>query len=205
MQLVARLPGLALFFIRRLSRRVRMYLLRPLFHQYGQNVQFDPDGFYSFDNISLGSDVSLGLRPIIMAARSKVVIGNKVMFGPCVTIIGGNHNTSVLGAAMFDITDKRPSDDLGVTIEDDVWVGSQAIILRGVVVGRGAIVAAGSIVTRSVPPYSIVAGCPACVLRFRWSVTEILEHERLAYSTEARLPEFVLRASRDQIGGSECL
>ena len=50
-------------------------------------------------------------------------------------------------------------------IEDDVWVGAQSVILKGVTIGRGAIIGAASVVTRDVPPYAIVAGVPARVIR----------------------------------------
>ena len=55
----------------------------------------------------------------------------------------------------------------GVTIEDDCWLGSRCIILDGVTVGKGSVIAAGCVVTKSVPPYSIVAGVPGKVLRLR--------------------------------------
>ena len=54
-----------------------------------------------------------------------------------------------------------------VVIEDDCWIASHSVILAGVTVGRGSIVAAGSVVTTDVPPYSIVAGVPARVIRPR--------------------------------------
>jgi maltose O-acetyltransferase len=167
-----------------------------LFRESGKNVVFDPDGFYSFENITLGSDVFLGIRPTLMAGKSIIRIGNKVMFGPYVTMIGGGHNTAEVGRAMFDVTDKRPGDDLGVIIEDDVWVGSRAIILRGVTVGRGSIVAAGSVVTKSVPRYAIVAGCPARVIRFRWNHETIIHHESLLYRSDDRTSEEQLKNAR---------
>jgi acetyltransferase-like isoleucine patch superfamily enzyme len=52
-----------------------------------------------------------------------------------------------------------------VTIEDDVWIGFKSSIMKGVTIGRGSVVAAGSIVTRSIPPFSLVAGIPAQVIR----------------------------------------
>ena len=54
-----------------------------------------------------------------------------------------------------------------IHIEEDAWIGAHAVILPGVTVGRGAVVGAGSVVTHDVPPYAIVAGVPARILRYR--------------------------------------
>jgi acetyltransferase-like isoleucine patch superfamily enzyme len=170
-----------------------MYILLPLFKSHGSNVRFDPDGQYTFETISLGSDVSLGLGALLMAAKSQIRIGSKVMFGPHVVIVAGNHNTDIVGRAMFDVREKRERDDRDVRIEDDVWIGSHAIILNGVTVGRGAIVGAGAVVTRDVPPYSVVTGSPAKVVKFRWDVRTIEQHESALYRAESRIPVDVLR------------
>jgi acetyltransferase-like isoleucine patch superfamily enzyme len=53
----------------------------------------------------------------------------------------------------------------GITVEDDVWIGSGAIVTDGVTIGQGAVVAAGAVVTRDVPPRTVVAGSPARVIR----------------------------------------
>lgn len=172
-----------------------MYLLLPLFKEHGRNTHFDPDGFYSFENIILGSDVNLGMGPTLMAAKSTIRIGNKVMFGPFVTLIGGNHNAAEVGRFMVDVHEKRPGDDLGVIIEDDVWVGTRAVILRGVTVGRGSIIAAGSVVTKDVPPYSIVAGCPARVIKFRWDVETLIRHDETLYGPDSRIPKDKLKTA----------
>ena len=193
---ICAIPGMLLYTARRVSRRVRMYLLLPLFRRYGTNIHFDPDGLYYFGNICLGSDVILGYRPVLMAGEATIHIGSKVMFGPCVTVITGDHNTAELGRHMFDVTDKRPGDDQDVVIEDDVWVGAYAIILRGVRVGRGSIVGAGAVVTKSVPPYAIVAGCPAKVVKFRWEVETIIEHECRLYEKGLRISPEDLRTAR---------
>ncbi len=95
--------------------------------------------------------------------RGPVKIGSHVMFGPGVSIFSENH--------CFDDPDKRlteqPTLRKGVVIEDNVWVGAKAIILDGVTVGTGSIVAAGCVVTKDVPPCSIVAGVPGKIIRSR--------------------------------------
>lgn len=178
----------------RVLQRGKMLRMRSMFARHGSGFRFDPAGFYSFANITVGDDVILGTRPILMAAESRIRIGSHVMFGPQVAIIAGNHNTSVVGRFMTDVHEKRPDDDLDVVIEDDVWVGTRAVILRGVTIGRGAIVGAGAVLTKSVPPYAIVAGNPARLIRFRWDANTIEAHERLLYPPEARLPRAHLDA-----------
>lgn len=168
-------------------RRVRVRVYRPLFGSHGRNFRFDPDGSYTYSNIHVGDDVSLGWRPTLVAALSKIRIGSHVMFGPYVTIIAGGHNTTVPGLFMTDVHEKTGDEDLGVVIEDDVWVGAHAVILRGVKVGRGSIVGAGAVVTKSVPSYSIVVGNPAAVTGFRWDVETIIGHEASLYPPDKRL------------------
>ena len=173
----------------RAQRCLMRWLLRPAFRSHGRNFWFDPEGDYSFGTIEVGDDVSLGMRPTLIATRASIRIGSKVMFGPEVTIRGGNHTTSYIGRFMVDVRDheKRPEDDKGVIIGDDVWVGTRAIILHGVTIGRGAIVAAGAVVTKSVAPYAIVGGNPARIIRFRWDIETILRHEETLYAPQDRL------------------
>ncbi len=177
-------------------------LYAPRFGAHGSNFIFDPLGQYTFSTIFVGDDVSLGEGACLIASRSQIIIGSHVMFGPGVTIWGGNHRVDLVGRFMKDVRDeeKRPADDLGVNIQDDVWVGTRAIILHGVTVGRGAIVAAGAVVTRSVPPYAVVGGVPARVIKFRWKADTILEHERPLYPTAQRLSLEDLQKFQEESG-----
>jgi len=92
-----------------------------------------------------------------------IEIGSDVLMGPRVTLLAENHVFS--DAA-------RPIKQQGVErsfirIEDDCWLGAGSVVLAGVTVGRGSVVAAGSVVTRDVPPFTVVAGAPAQVIRER--------------------------------------
>lgn len=194
MKSLRRLVTSVMISLGRIWRGLFMLVHRPLFASHGRNFRFDPRGDYTYDTIYVGDDVHLGMRPTLNATRSTIRIGNKVMLGPEVVIRGGNHRIDIVGRYMFDITDaeKRIEDDLGVVIEDDVWIGSRAVILHGVTIGRGAVVGAGAIVTKSVPPYAIVAGVPARVVRYRWDIETILRHEATLYPAEKRLDRVAL-------------
>lgn len=91
-------------------------------------------------------------RDCCLDARGRLDIGENVSISPEVTILTAGHGINDPGFRV----EIRP-----VVIEDHVWIGTRALILPGVTLGRGAVVAAGAVVTRDVPPLSIVAGIPA--------------------------------------------
>lgn len=136
--------------------------------------------FRGIENISIGDYSSIGEGTKILTTRAKVKIGTHVMFGPGVTIVSGNHRTDVIGKYMSQITDadKRPEDDRDVIIEDDVWIGANATILMGVTIGRGCVIAAGAVVNKDCPPYCVLGGVPARVLKTRFTLEQITEHEK---------------------------
>jgi len=110
--------------------------------------------------ITIGEDSLIGEMNVIRG-QGGVSIGSRVYTSPLVQIIAVNH--------VFDDPD-RPFVDQGITaegiiIEDDVWIGSGAVITDGVRVGKGAVVAAAAVVTKDVPPHTVVGGVPAKTLK----------------------------------------
>lgn len=106
-------------------------------------------------NIEIGDYSGIGINCVV---PENIFIGNYVMMGPNVTVYDSNHNFSRLDVPMVFQGTSR----VGKTIiEDDVWIGSNVIILPGRIVRKGTIVGAGSVVTKDFPEYSIVAGNPA--------------------------------------------
>ena len=98
---------------------------------------------------------------------------------------------------MFDGDYKKSEDDdKDVVIEGDSWFGINVTILAGVTIGRGSVIAAGAVVTKSCPPYSIIGGVPAKVLKFRFTVDEVMEHERLLYPEDKRFTQEELERQR---------
>lgn len=169
-----------------ISRGIYKYLFMPfrksMLAECGSNVYIGKGGSFIFKNIYIGNNVSIGQNATFMCALAKIIIKDNVMFGPHVFIITGSHRTDVIGKFMIDVKEKLPENDKDVIIEEDVWIGANAIILRGVTIGRGSIVAAGSIVTKDIEPYSIYAGVPARKIKSRFNQEQISEHEELLYA-----------------------
>ena len=137
-------------------------------------------------NLSVGDGTSIPKGATLYCTDAPLTIGRKVIFGPRPTIITGDHRTDLIGKYIIDVTteEKLPENDLPVVIEDDVWCGANVTILKGVTIGRGSIVAAGAVVTQSFPPYSVVGGVPAKLLKMRFTPEEIVEHEKMLYKLE---------------------
>lgn len=155
----------------------------------GKNVYLRPTcsdlkGLY---NLSIGDGSSIPKGSVFYCTEAPLTIGRKVIFGPNPTIITGDHRINVVGKFIMDSNEKLPENDAPVVIEDDVWCGANVTILKGVTIGRGSVVAAGAVVTKSCPPYSIIGGVPAKVLKRRFSKEEIIEHERNLFPEDERL------------------
>ncbi len=120
---------------------------------------------YNFRNlpqagITIGKDSLIGEYTVIRG-QGGVTIGDRVYTSPHTQIIAVNH--------VFN-DPERPFCEQGITaqgiaIEDDVWIGSAAVITDGVRVGKGAVVAAGAVVTKDVPAHTVVGGVPAKVIK----------------------------------------
>ncbi len=120
---------------------------------------------YNFRNlphsgITIGKDCLVGEYSVIRG-QGGVHIGDRVYTSPFTQIIAVNH--------VFD-DPARPFTEQGITaegivIEDDVWLGSGSIITDGITIGAGAVVAAGAVVTKDVPPHTVVGGVPAHPIR----------------------------------------
>ena len=157
-------------------------LLAPLYQHRGKNsvihrsVRMDTPPYRKF---SLGDYSVVESFACINNAVGDVIIGNHTRVGLHNTIIGpvkiGNNVNLAQGITVtalnhnFSDSNKR-IDEQGVstkpvTIEDDVWIGANAVVLPGVKIGNHCVVAAGAVVTKDVPPHSLVAGVPAKVIK----------------------------------------
>ena len=112
------------------------------------------------DRIEIGEDCSLNPY-VVMAGR--VALGDGVRIASFATLYGFNHRFDDLDVPIW----LQGLDEQGIVVEDDVWIGTHAVICDGVTVGAHSVVAAGAVVTADVPPWSVVGGVPARVLSDR--------------------------------------
>lgn len=109
-------------------------------------------------DLIIGEYTRIGLRNTIIGPAR---IGNYVNLAQNVTVSGLNHNYEDVNKTISE----QGVSTAPIVIEDDVWVGANAVILAGVTIGKHCVVAAGSVVSRSIPPYSICAGSPARIIK----------------------------------------
>jgi acetyltransferase-like isoleucine patch superfamily enzyme len=159
--------------------------------------------FYAIrENVTLGKRVHIGVGSIL-GAPHRLQVGNDVYIGKSCTIevdgYIGNYvlianNVGLIGRWDHDLHAigypvryapwigdndyEGGGEDLGIIIEDDVWIGFGVIILSGVHIERGAIIAAGAVVTKDIAPYMIVAGIPAQPVGRRFTDDNIVLHEQ---------------------------
>jgi acetyltransferase-like isoleucine patch superfamily enzyme len=138
--------------------------------QFGNNVSIHNNtiidctgGIRSIgEGLIIGDNVGISPNCFIQV-RGTVQIGNNVLLGPGVKLFSESHNFEDPEKFINEQGETRK----GVIIEDGVWVGSDVTILDGVTIGANAVIAAKSLINRDVPPFSIVAGIPAKVIKYR--------------------------------------
>lgn len=142
------------------QRQLRQLCGRMIMEHCGKHVNIERNALFSY-KVSLGDYSGIGVNAKIYG---RCTIGTHVMMGEDCTIIARNHQFNRIDKPMMyqGFQEEQP-----VSIGNDVWIGDRVIILPGVKIGDGCIVGAGAVVTSNLPAYSISAGNPARVIRYR--------------------------------------
>lgn len=131
--------------------------------QLGERVSMAPNvSFRNSERIRIGAGSHIGEHSVIWAGNTtgRVVIGEKCLFAPNVTLTASNYGIEQGDVAIMD----QPKIERDIVIGDGAWLGANVVVLAGVTIGEGAVVAAGAVVTKDVPARSIVGGVPAKVI-----------------------------------------
>lgn len=138
-------------------------------------------------DIKIGNFTSIsGPSSRISGGKNGVIIGNFCSIASNVIIQENNHITERITSYFINnnlFGEKKPENQSKgkIIIEDDVWIGSNSVILSGVTIGRGSIIGAGSVVTKSIEPYSVAVGNPARVIKKRFNSEEIKKLESMQW------------------------
>lgn len=142
------------------SMKIRYFLAKRFVSQCGTNVNFEKGSQFGSDFV-IGDNSGVGIAAQISTG---VTIGKHVMMGPEVVMLTAGHRHDRLDVPMG----MQGGDEISpIVIEDDVWIGQRVIILPGVTIGHGSIIGAGAVVTKSFPPYSVIGGNPAKLIKTR--------------------------------------
>jgi maltose O-acetyltransferase len=145
-----------------LGHWLRARMCRLIFLKCGDGIVVRPHAFFgSGCDIEIGDFSEIGLNAYL---NRDVKIGKHVLMGQNVTILTTRHEFENPNIPIHEqgTSERRP-----VRVGDDVWIGANSILLPGITIGDGAVIGAGSVVTRDIPPFAVVAGNPARVIRRR--------------------------------------
>lgn len=145
-----------------IARKIRYALCRNIFEYCGTNVNIQKGArFGGGTHLRIGDNSGLGINCSIPDGS---IFGNDVMMGPNCYVHHYNHVFDKINVPMRlqGHTESKP-----VVIDDDVWIGRDVTIMVGRHISKGTIIAANSVVTKDFPPYSIIGGNPAKLIRSR--------------------------------------
>ena len=159
---------------------LKLFQFRKTFKKQYPLSRLNPMNVFDMNKISVGryNYGELHLQ-VWQSKEQKLIVGDFVSIAPGVLfLLGGNHRYDTISTYPFDaelndfdfksgkIEEEKTNGP--IILKDDVWIGTKAMIMSGVTIHQGAIVAAGSVVTKDVPPYAIVGGNPAKVIKYRF-------------------------------------
>lgn len=127
-----------------------------------------------YSQISVGINTYGDLNINSSNYNSKLIIGNYCSIASEVTfLLNSEHPINNISTYPFKVkiigSDCESLSKGDIIVDDDVWIGHRAIIMSGVHIGQGAVIGAGAVVTRDIPPYAVVAGVPAKIMKMRFN------------------------------------
>ena len=180
----------------KIRRRLKRKIILTYFEKVGSNFIFDPQNSIIPEEgkKKVGNNVFIGDNAYLGGDFS---IGNNVMFGPNVTLLGGNHLFAILGKSPRFLRPVPGSNPEPITIEDETWIGANAVILGNVTIGIGSVIGAGSVVNDNVCPFTVYVGNPSRPKRIIFDDSNLLKHlQDIGYDVN-KANEIIQRRKRE--------
>ena len=179
--------------IKEILRLFKMGERKRKWHKLHPDSDTIPMNVFNFNNVSVGHGSYGELNVVDFGGDRRLIIKNFVSIAQNVTfLLNAEHYVDRISTYPFKVKELQiqKSESFGkqdIIIDDDVWIGYGATVMSGVHIGQGAIVAAGAVVTKDIPPYAVVGGVPAKVIKYRFDdemVKELLKIDYEKLSTD---------------------
>ena len=173
----------------------KIKIKRMHFGYFGEKVMFAfPSVISNPKQVFLHDYCRLQQRHIIYNYTGKFIMKEYSGASIDLLVVTGNH-TPTVGIPQYSLAMSHINDnEKDVIVEEDVWIGARVTLLSGAHIGRGAVVGANSLVNKEIPPYAVVVGSPAKIIAAKFTIEQILEHEKLLYPQERRFSRVYLEA-----------
>ncbi len=175
--------------LKKIKRNIKLSFLNSKWKKKNKHNYTSITNLCDIDNIEVGNATygNLNIHDFGIKNTLRLKIGNYCSIAENVNfLLAGEHNKNFISTYPYkerllkqNIDNNSKGD---IIIDDDVWIGFGVTILSGVKIGQGAIVAAGAVVTKDIPPYAIVGGIPARIIKYRFDEEKIKLLNKIDYS-----------------------
>ena len=182
--------------------KIKRFIVNKRFQARTNNCKVFIAGETKEERVSVGKYTYGPINALFFDSDSLLKIGNFCSIAPSVTfIVSADHYLNHISTYPFKVKITNTTNYEAITkgdiiVEDDVWIGYGTTIMSGVHIGQGAVIAAGAVVTKNVPPYAIVGGVPAKIIKYRFSSEIIEELLKVDYS---KLTEDLIGSHIDEL------
>lgn len=170
-----------------LKAKLRMRKFSKNWRESNPQNETMPNNIFNADRVNVGRYTYGALNVYDFNNKNSLTIGDfcsiadQVMF-----ILDADHNVHTMSTFPFKvkalhISEYEATSKGSINVDDDVWIGYHATIMSGVTIGQGAVIASGAVVTKDVPPYAIVGGVPAKIIKYRFSKEIVDELFKINY------------------------
>lgn len=176
------------YVIKTFKEYIKLHLFRIKWMRKNQYSDTIPMNIFPLECVTIGKGSYGELNVVTFNNLTKLIVGNYVSIAQQVSfLLDVEHNMNTISTYPFKVkmlkqVDAESFSKGDILVDDDVWIGYGATIMSGVHIGQGAVVAAGAVVTRDVPPYAVVGGVPAKVIKKRFDEEIISELLTVDYS-----------------------
>lgn len=198
--------------IRYLNEKIKLALFKIQWRKHNKHNFTGAKNIFNEKNVIVGKYTYGRINVLNELDNVKLIIGHYCSIAENVSfILGNDHRLNCISTYPFShmIVDSRNTDAISkgnIEINDDVWIGYGATIMSGVCIGQGAVVAAGAVVTKDIPPYAVVGGVPAKIIKYRFSpeiINRLMEIDYSKLTREAIAAH--MKELREEIKGVEQL